>query len=228
MTDHLVVARLRPRTPNEAPRFTRMGTTEELLTELQAMLPADTAYVVVPDPDGKGFSFREAFRIQLTVTPSVGQFWDAPRGAVLVTPEPLTPPASPMDFAGVTDMMRGESPQDATGRDAGPTPTLPMAEPVKFNSAGFERPRSQAELLAERGITEPKVNLRPVKKVVPTPVRAAKGRKKYPAQDPNDKDDPSIPDDKLPSTRSLTPRRSVTKIRQATPAEAAAASHFNS
>lgn len=167
MPDQLVVARYKGET---SPRFTKSCTIQELLVGLVERLPVDMIYFVVPHPDGKGYSLREAGLITLDLQPAESQSL------------PVQQPPPPSSIPALT-----------------PAHTLPFT--FSDESLNFPRPKSQAELLAERGLEQPSS-------------KPKRTRKRKPTTDEN-----------LPHPVSNSTRR-VTSISTATPAEAEAASHF--
>lgn len=196
----LVMGRIRGSDP-KSPRFTASTTHQDLMAKLAEQLPVDLIYFVVPHPDGKGFSLREAGQVVLDI--QVSPDLDMPLETV--TPKPLQPPAppAPTELAPTVAEIGQQLPQDYVFGVQAPN------EPDPFK---FERPRSQAELLKERGIEQPKVNLAPKKKT--------RGKSRAKALD-------DIPDDQLPNPVSLGGRVQTNHISTATQAEQAAASKFN-
>ena len=176
---NLVVARFKG-APNETPRFTRTATIDELMKEVAASIPVDMIYFVVPHPDGKGFSLREAGLVILDVL----------QQDEVKTPQPLVPPALEVVH------QNGLISQD--------TRTMaPEIYPMGSNGLDF-KPKSQSELLAERGLEQ-----------------APKSRKKSGKAPKRQRED--LP---LPTTISKGGIVKTTGFRTATPAEAAAASQF--
>jgi hypothetical protein len=187
MTDEpIVVARI-INTKDGNPRFTRATTINELMQELVKLLPVDTIYTLFPDRDGRGYSLREVGTITLKLIP-----YDQPEQSLVEAPKLQVAPKieKPLEK---TPVIKNNQPQ--------------TFEPGEFV---FDTPKSQAELLRERGLEQ-------------APLTALAGVKKVPKKVKKSKGD----DDLLkPSAFDRRGKVQVTGIREATPEEAAAASMF--
>lgn len=186
-------------------RFTRSSTAEQLTAELVKAIPVDMVYCVVPNPDGSGYSLREVGPVTLDILPS------SPN---LVMPH--TPPA----FTAVEGDREDNDPQRlASSPPSQPATFVSHIPPVvshQVDKDPFESDqpyrfpvKSQAELLAERGIVET-----PPARSVATPAKK-RSRKAKPA-----------PLDAAPRKVISNSTRQVTGFTTATPAEAAAASNI--
>lgn len=191
------------------PRFTKTTTIEELMVEAMKTLPIDMIYLVTPDQDGRGYSLRELGLLTIDIATPAGEQINLPQVA---QPE-------------VKSVV-----QDAPGREiveeSIPEPT-PVKEVVPQVILGddtgfrFDKPRSQAELLAERGIEEPKKNLarKPRKRKAIAPDSGVIGAQT------SHSGAIDIPEDNLPNPISKG-RVQINNIITATPEQAAAASQF--
>lgn len=191
------------------PRFTKTTTIEELMVETMKTLPIDMIYLVTPDQDGRGYSLRELGLITIDIaTPSGDQLPN-------IRPEPI-----------VTQQTVQDAPGQEISVESMPEP-IPVKEVVPQvildNDTGFkfDRPRSQTELLAERGIEEPKKNLarkaRKRKSIAPDNGGIGAQVAASGAMD--------VPEESLPNPVSKG-RVQINNIITATPEQAAAASQF--
>lgn len=151
----IVVAR------KKAGGFTKTYSVREILATLAESLPVDKIYFPIPHPDGKGYDFREAGTIVLTIQePDASGSVEVPE-LVIPTPAPPVPPSLQEPYGTIIVQNTG-------GPTPPPRPTGNMvvkASPEASNQYQFggmdedldhkPRPKSQAELLAERGIIEP-------------------------------------------------------------------------
>jgi len=218
MPDVNVVARFKGSSEN-GPRFTKTATLEELLTEVAKAIPVDMLYIVTPYPSGGGYSLHEIGLLTLDIRD--------PQGRPIATsslsrPDPLpeTPPAKTV--------------QEPLGEEISikPTPSLPpppkdAPQVILGQDTGFsfERPKSQAELLKERGIVEPRQRVgRTVADETPGEPEPPLRKKAKPGKLSKRKSK-ELSDDDLPHVRSSS-HTEIANIITATPAQAAAASKF--
>lgn len=207
----LVVARIRGST-DEAPRFTRSATIEELLANVEAHLPVDKVYILQPHPDGNGYSFREAGLIVLDILRD---------GLQRQVTQPYVPPAPYDHSQDVTNYdktaMENYTPEGLKERYT-PQGIPDQVRPNPTTSEGFvfgQDPehaiapkKTQQELLAERGLE------------VPPETKKKRKRKGKPTPSITEKD----LDGPLPHPISQGSMRRVNSISTATQAEAMAAS----
>lgn len=198
MTNDLVAGRLKGGDPLN-PTFTKTVTLAELLLSITQRLPVDTIYYMVPHEDGRGYSMRECGTVVIDIIPS-----DEGTTSREATKSPKRPIAELPDAT-----VANPSPQAA---DTAPTGHFePMNERDDLSIAP---PKSQAQLLAERGLEQPLPS--------PKPKRKSKNKCKSAAKSDSSLE---IKDEDLPNPVSRSSRK-VSSIRQATPQEAAAASKF--
>ena len=200
MSDQLVVARFK----NGG--FTRTGTIQEVLSQLCQFIPVDAIYFLIPHPDGKGYSFREAGTVTLDIQESSQVESAANQEMVPPSPAPPAPPASIS--------------LDSIDNIPGPLPTPSPQENGALKKEGyafneksdfkFTPPKAQAELLKERGLEQPSAKRRGVKKT-----KKASKRGVVDTEDEN-----------LPIPPKGGGHTVATSFSKATPAESLAASKF--
>lgn len=214
-TTPLVVARFKP-VEGQPLRFTASASPEELLASLEAKLPVDLIYGLIPFPDGKGYSLRELGLVALTVNSDV-----LPERAA--APAPQAPTADRVTPGPAAPPLPSHEPVQLK---------LPLEIPAPSSGYSFSpnvehAPKSQGELLKERGLEQapPTASRRP--KV--TRKRGKPAKALGHAGEPSVTDADLPPDSALPTVRNLrgANSRSVVAFTQATQAEAEAASHFN-
>lgn len=204
MTDQLVVARYRG--TQNAPKFTRPSTVDELLKEVVERIPVDLVYFLVPHPDGKGYSFREAGLVTLDILSEGYQH-----------PTPLLTPPAPF--------LSHSEPAGINVKQTSPTLPQPLDNPTDPSGYAFGQDldlkllptKTQRELLAERGLELPPKS----SKVAPGSPKKKRSK---------GKPTPSITEADIDASGPLLhpvsngSRVEITSISQATQAEAAAAS----
>ena len=230
MTDHLVVARLK------TGGFSRSGTPEEVFASLQKLLPVDKLYFLVPHPDGKGYELREVGNVVV----------DFRANDELSTQETVQSNVSASQPPTSTPEIRAVRPVIDPGQPIAQDPTPPLTQAADFRMAApetgfkFDKPKSQSEALAERGIQDRAMKMHTPVIEEPTQdesvgrtVKAKKAKsqkkgKKTASAKAQEAELLSDDWDKgLPSTRVSGPGAvQVRSITTATPEEAAAASHF--
>ncbi len=190
--------------------MSRSGTPEEVMRAMCELLPFDKIYFVIPHPDGKGYNLREAGTVVLDIDPSVdiGQVSHAePEVTPLV--EPLAPSSPPSGSGLRVDQVS-------------------FVSEVETNSFKFDKPKTQSQLLKERGLEQPKP--KQASKSTPTPTlpkaRAKKGRGKAAKAVKVNLDSDDWDKDLPPPVRSGPAKVHINGFSIATPAEAAAASKF--
>lgn len=194
--------------PEGQPRFTRVGSPQELMVALMKTLPVDMIYVVVPHEDARGYSLREAGVLVLDVIPSEN-VKNASRQEDSIPAQPLPSPHQE-SFNLESSFKESE-------------PSIVEHNIKTQDTFNFDKPKSQSELLAERGLEVKKTvaDVSPIKKA------KVKSRKKIAKKEPvisNDPNDDSWLKDLPPPVRSAGGKISIRSIRTATPAEALAAS----
>lgn len=218
MTEKIqVVARFKNSDPAN-PRFTKTASFEELYVEIAKTLPVDKVYIVATDPDGLGYSLREIGTITLDLLTIDNVSANEKPSPSLHSKQ--TMPSEP-SIKPVID--RGEDFVDKPIVDPSPPP-----QPYAFGQAQerdalvFDKPRPQAELLAERGVQEPKVN-KASKEMLAEQRAEREGKKtsksaKSKAKKPKSEQTESDPllDPNLPHPRSLGSKVRINKIVQAT------------
>lgn len=175
-----VMGRLRDPSDSD-PKFTQACHPDELLAELAKRIPVDLVYAMIPHDDGLGYSLREVGQIVFDIH-------------YVNEPQPR-----------VTPLPSFSHPSQAQTRNDTSQPLIMEPIPREEDLFRVPPPKSQAELLAEAGIVERKVNLAP-----------PKSKKKVKSQEEDDTN--------LPHTRSLGAKMVATGFSEATPAEAEAAS----
>lgn len=198
----LVMARFKTghNSPSNLPRFTRAATIEELMMEVMKSLPVDLVYMMTPDKDGRGYGIREVGVITVDIVPVEH----------VATAQEVTTSQEPGSPAAPTPLVKEEAPAPVRQSFA--------FESVEDRGFKFDTPKSQAELLKERGLEQPKAEAPGRKR------RAKKAKAVVPARPISDDPNDNSWMQGLPTPPKSKGHVSVTGIRTATAAEAAAAS----
>ena len=193
--------------------FTRTGTIDEVLKSIVDVLPVDIIYFLVPHPDSKGYSLREAGYLSLDIRAlsEVNERLPSQELSQETFPKASTTPTPPAKLPNLSYIDSGvdrDVPQEKT------TMTVPNLSPnYEFGGMGdpdglkLPRPKSQTELLNERGLE------------IPPPQKKKKGRPKKTKAIEGD-------NEPLPIPPKGGGRMVVRNIISATPAQAEAASQF--
>lgn len=238
---HQVVARFK--SPDSSPRFTKSCNIDELMARLMQELPVDALYMVIPHDDGLGYNLRELGYLSLNVVTR-----DQIEAEPAPTSSPQEPEQIPAEAAHWMAADLGPRPVVAPESkvftqptlDPGPQPFTPIQAEMRGGMT-FDRPRSQKELLREKGIQDPPNHMYGVRgpkdrsNAVPqepepaqkaTPKKQAKPKKAKISKRKDAELSSEADDSNLPNTVSKGGRRVVNSISTATPEEAAAASQF--
>lgn len=213
MTEKLMVIGRRKTSSDQEPSFTKTMPIDEMVAELNKTLPIDMLFFVVPHSDGKGYELREAG----IVTAYVHNPDTIRTVAASVTPsEPshqeIAPPPLPLPLRSVAVATEEPQPLQTPSQPVVETPSFtPMTSDDDFK---FATPKSQTELLHERGL-----ELEPVKGKIQKGKR--KTAKAVESAGGNEQEI-SASDPRLQARGSVK----ITHIKTATPQEAAAASQF--
>lgn len=201
--------------------FTRTAPAAEVFSSLQALLPVDKLFIVLPHPDGKGYELLEAGTIMVDFQATTA----APEQIGPQSPsEPRLPPAPIQTLAQTVAANSGPSE---------PVIEPPIANPTTPEGYRFEPDtppaKPQAVIAQEKGLIDKVVDMSGQAK---KKLRKANGKAKTPPPTPSETDQCSDdPNDTTwlqgvpPPVRVTSPGvASVTHITTATPEQAAAAS----
>ena len=199
----LVAARFKDSDPT-SPRITATCDIGTLIRSLMEKLPVDVLYAVDAHEDGKGFSLREIGVVTISVTPfdELEQAQSLPQSDFSL---PATrPPVATKDS---TTRQPEALASNQTQFDFSPVSTK--------DDFDFEKPKSQTQLLAERGIEQPVQLVRPPRS----------NKKNGKVKAPRSQTDDNTPDSQLPNPVSRG-KTQVTGFKAASQQEAEAASQF--
>ncbi len=134
--------------------FTKSGTIDEVLKAIEDILPVQQIFFVLPHPDGKGYSLREAGKLVLDIQASADVEAVVPQEVLTASP---TPPAPPTPISAPQPLYG----QVVTNPIATPTPQVipPSNEPsvvLTGNLLGIGPIKSQRTIAIERGLEPPR------------------------------------------------------------------------
>lgn len=238
--------------PGEPPRFSKSLPIEQLFLSLMETLPVDDIYAVAQIPDSEEYVFTKVGTIVLDMLsgPALESAVNAPGRKIPQNGTPNLPLVKNVEPESNLEVSEGSEDLDYIPNQP---IYLPREEAKDTNPFSFSKPKSQKELLRERGLEQPpsrlsksfpKIKLdskdsnkledkkEALKKKV-SKLSKADGKKRTASIDkvsaPQGMDDPndnSWERDLPPPIRSGMGRAQVTKIHQATQAQAASATKF--
>lgn len=216
---NLLVGRIRT-APGEPPRFTKPMTADDLFDGLYRSQQVDKIYHIETVETELGYQqvLIEAGSIIITFLP-IGE---SAESQAVGKPQSTEPPVAAKTGPRIDEAPEARPVATPSKDNRNLTPSRSSNEEYKFGDAGlppFPKPKSQGELLAERGLEQPKAK---------TALKRQKGpkfkRKVSKATTPDDELSDAEFDAKYPAIRSKGGKAEITAIVEGSQADKIAAS----